>query len=233
MRDCALLSFSLFQVEESLDRLVLRELPRSPSGCWGLRCAGEEKNPAQSWSTHRTALPCDSSWRQKRPLLVAEGRWQILTRTLHTEDSSEQSFFSVKTLLTHRTVINHLLACSPTIRDTSRVHASQDEVAAHRGRLAHDTPHVWREGLRAVHELHDLQGLQIRHPAQKGTQERLWDGDKRQKVKAFNLKALQHQSRECAGVWTEVNTFTGWTVCWQNRNLKLLETDHHFSHSTP
>lgn len=37
----------------------------------------------------------------------------------------------------------------------------QDEVALYQRRLAHDAPHVWGEGLGAVHQLHDLQSLQF------------------------------------------------------------------------
>ena len=44
----------------------------------------------------------------------------------------------------------------------------------HWGRLAHDASHVWGEGLRAVHQLHDLQRLQLWHLAQQGTQQGLW-----------------------------------------------------------
>ena len=63
---------------------------------------------------------------------------------------------------------------APPPNERPAVHSHQDEVAPHWGRLTHDVPHVWGEGLGAVHQLHDLQRLQLWHPTQQGTQQGLW-----------------------------------------------------------
>lgn len=66
-----------------------------------------------------------------------------------------------------------LLASSAAKRKASGVHSRQDEVALHQRGLAHDAPHVRCEGLGAVHQLHNLQGLQLGHPTQERTQQGL------------------------------------------------------------
>lgn len=67
-----------------------------------------------------------------------------------------------------------LLSSSSTQRQASRVHPCQDKVALYYRRLAHDALHVWCEGLRAIHQLQNLQSLQSWHPTQEGTQQGLW-----------------------------------------------------------